>query len=110
MIAEKVKAKLTINNPATGEILKEVAADTGITIANKFVTAKEAQSAWSKQPLKARIETIAAFDKLLEKNIAALALTLTREVGKPIKQSHNEINGARKRIKFFLENSEKWLS
>lgn len=101
---------LKIYNPANGEVIKELQEDARENIQQKYEKAKTAQASWANVPLKKRIEAIAAFDKLLEKNINSLALTLTREVGKPIKQSQNEINGARRRIKFFLENSEKWLS
>lgn len=101
---------LKIYNPSTGEVLKELNADSKGAIQQKFEKAKAAQRSWADVPLNKRIETIASFDRLLEKNLDSLAFTLTREVGKPIKQSRNEINGARKRIKFFLENSQKWLS
>lgn len=35
---------------------------------------------------------------------------MTSEVGKPLQQSRNEINGATKRIKWLAENAEKYLS
>lgn len=110
MSTATIQSTLKIYNPANGEVIKELKEDTRQEITQKFEKAKAAQSAWASQPLKKRIDVIAAFDKLLESNISSLALTLTREVGKPLKQSNNEINGARKRIKFFLENSEKWLT
>ncbi|HXH19362.1 MAG TPA: aldehyde dehydrogenase family protein [Chitinophagales bacterium] len=110
MITEQLKTTLKVFNPATGEVLKELTEDSKEAILQKFEKAKNAQKSWTNQQLEKRIECIAAFDKLLEGNINSLALTLTREVGKPIRQSHNEIHGARKRIKFFLENSEKWLA
>ena len=110
MSTATMQTTLKIYNPATGEVLKELQEDSREAIQQKFEKAKTSQKAWANVPLKKRIEATAAFDKLLESNISTLALTLTREVGKPIKQSHNEINGARRRIKFFLENSEKWLS
>ncbi len=110
MIAEATAVKLKVFNPATGELLKEVSVDSRELIRQKLEKAKSAQGSWANVPLNKRIETIASFDNLLEKNISSLALTLTREIGKPIKQSRNEINGARKRIKFFLENSQRWLS
>src|SRR6185369_1986828 len=47
---------------------------------------------------------------LLANNIEQLAATLTSEVGKPLQQSRNEINGARARIKWLTENTEKYLS
>ena len=46
----------------------------------------------------------------MENDKDELARTLTTEMGKPIKESHNELNGGRARIKFFLDNSEKYLS
>ncbi len=39
-----------------------------------------------------------------------LAVDLTKEVGKPLQQSYNELNGARKRIEYFVKNSAKWLA
>ena len=110
MITEATTTKMKIYNPATGEVLKELNEDSKEIISEKFKKANAVQKSWANQPLKKRIAAIAAFDKLLESNINSLALTLTREVGKPIRQSHNEVNGAKRRIKFFLENSEKWLS
>jgi acyl-CoA reductase-like NAD-dependent aldehyde dehydrogenase len=110
MSTATLQSTLKVYNPANGEVIKELQQDSRETIQQKFEKAKAAQPAWSNQPVKKRIEAIAAFDKLLESNINSLVLTLTREVGKPVKQSHNEVNGARRRIKFFLENSEKWLS
>ena len=38
-----------------------------------------------------------------------LASILTAEVGKPLQQSRNEINGAGSRIKWLTENAEKYL-
>ncbi len=61
-------------------------------------------------PLKERIAYIARFDELLEKDKGELAETLTSEMGKPIRESFNELNGARARLKFFIENSEKYLA
>jgi acyl-CoA reductase-like NAD-dependent aldehyde dehydrogenase len=46
----------------------------------------------------------------VEANKDQLARTLTSEVGKPLQQSYNELNGARARIKFFIDHSAKWLA
>ncbi len=110
MIKEEVQTKMKIYNPANGELIKELVEDSKELIQQKFQKARKAQKDWAALSLKKRIEIIAKFDSLLEGNRDSLALTLTREVGKPIRQSHNEIKGARNRIKFFLENSEKFLA
>jgi acyl-CoA reductase-like NAD-dependent aldehyde dehydrogenase len=101
---------MNIINPATEEIIQTVAEDTKETIYTKFQAAKTAQNIWKDIDLKKRIAVIEQFYNLLETNKESLALTLTNEVGKPLQQSRNEINGARSRIKFFIDNSEKYLS
>ena len=57
-----------------------------------------------------RVQVLTIFSDLLEKNIEQLAATLTSEVGKPLQQSRNEVNGARTRIKWMTGNAEKYLS
>jgi acyl-CoA reductase-like NAD-dependent aldehyde dehydrogenase len=47
---------------------------------------------------------------LLEENIEQLARVLSTEVGKPLQQSRNEINGARTRIKWMVDHAERFLS
>src|SRR5690606_13583319 len=75
----------------------------------KYQQALEAQPEWAALPLTERINCIRTFDALLGKDIERLAATLSLEVGKPIQQARNENNGARGRISFFLQHSEKWL-
>ena len=71
---------------------------------------RAAQSDWSRRPLTERVKIIKQFSSLLEENIESLAAILTSEVGKPLQQSRNEVNGARARIKWLTENAEKYLS
>ena len=49
------------------------------------------------------------FISRMESAIETLSAVLTAEVGKPLQQSRNEINGARTRIKWLTENAEKYL-
>ena len=49
-----------------------------------------------------RLDAIAAFRERVVAMHETLARTLTREVGKPIRQSRNELNGLLPRIDFFL--------
>jgi acyl-CoA reductase-like NAD-dependent aldehyde dehydrogenase len=93
---------LTIVNPATGETLDEVPADNAGSVAAKAGRARSAQPAFAAWPLDRRKACIARFRGLLESELDVLATTLTREVGKPITQSRNEIKGLLGRIDFFL--------
>ena len=101
---------MQIINPATEEIIREIDEDTKESIAKKFQLLQSAQPAWQKISLAARTEILKQFAELLKKNIEHLALVLTNEVGKPLWQSRNEINGAAIRIKWLTENAEKYLS
>jgi acyl-CoA reductase-like NAD-dependent aldehyde dehydrogenase len=102
--------KMKITNPATEEIIKDVQEDSLETLMKKFNSLQVAQSKWQRIPLSARMEVLQTFSGLLEKNIEHLAGVLTSEVGKPLQQSRNEINGARARIKWLTENAAKYLS
>jgi len=101
---------MKIVNPATEDVLAEVHEDTQHSVSKKFDRLRSGQHKWSEVPLKERIACISRFYDLLENDREELARTLSREMGKPIKESYNELNGARGRIRFFLDNSEKYLS
>jgi acyl-CoA reductase-like NAD-dependent aldehyde dehydrogenase len=101
---------MQIINPATEEIIINLAEDTQASIELKFNGLKIAQSMWANVSLAERITIVKKFVDLLEKNIEPLAAILTSEVGKPLQQSRNEINGARARIKWLSENAEKYLA
>ncbi len=101
---------MKIINPATEEIIKDIPEDNENSINKKFIELKSAQQDWSKTPLEGRVKIIQKFAELLKANIESLALVLTSEVGKPLQQSRNEINGAYTRIQWLTENASKYLS
>ncbi|MGB8192895.1 MAG: aldehyde dehydrogenase family protein, partial [Chitinophagaceae bacterium] len=101
---------MKIINPATEEIIQDIPEDSRESAEQKFKQAKEAQRAWASTPLQQRIACIEKFHGLLDEEKDELAKTLTSEMGKPLQQSYNELNGARTRIKFFIDQSEKYLA
>lgn len=101
---------MQIINPATEEVIQEVVEDTPETIQEKYQLVKQGQKQWAAVSLDKRISAIEKFHSLLDERKDELAETLTREVGKPLQQSYNELNGARKRIEYFIRNSAKWLA
>ena len=102
--------KLTIINPTTEEVITEVAEDTQLSVEEKFKLLRTGQPGWASTTLAKRIECIQRFFDLLDKHKDELAKSLTGEMGKPLKEAYNELNGARNRIKFFIDNSIKWLA
>jgi acyl-CoA reductase-like NAD-dependent aldehyde dehydrogenase len=101
---------MKIINPATEEVITELPEETKQTASDKFQRLKNAQPGWQNMGLEQRVQVLQKFSTLLEQNTQALAATLTSEVGKPLQQSRNEINGARTRIKWLTENAVKYLS
>jgi acyl-CoA reductase-like NAD-dependent aldehyde dehydrogenase len=96
---------MQIINPATEELIQEIAEDDLKKVNGKFEILKKGQPAWAATPVEKRIGCIARFHALLDDQKKELAETLTREMGKPLKQSYNELNGARSRIQYFLDNA-----
>ncbi len=101
---------MRIINPATEALLKDIQEDRPESIAHKFQLLQTAQADWSKRTLAERVGIIKKFSELLKANIEFLASILTSEVGKPLQQSRNEINGAIDRINWFSTNASKYLS
>lgn len=101
---------MQITNPATEELIRELEDDTKETLEKKLHELTGAQLAWQAMPLARRISVINAYSSLLEKNIEHLAGVLTSEIGKPLQQSRNEVNGARSRIQWLTDNAERYLS
>src|SRR5688500_1798685 len=99
---------MKIINPATEEILQELEEDSMASLEEKYKKLKAGQSLWANVSIEQRIAMIAKFYDLLDQHKDKLAHTLTSEMGKPLQQSYNELNGARSRIQFFIDNAAKY--
>ena len=93
---------MKILNPATNAVVAEVAEDGAASVRAKYLRARTVQPVWAAVPMKRRLASIQAFRERITQSQEKLAQTLTSEVGKPIKQSRNELNGLLGRIDFFL--------
>jgi acyl-CoA reductase-like NAD-dependent aldehyde dehydrogenase len=96
---------MKIVNPASEATIAELPEDDDAAVAAKYERARRAQPAWARVPLGDRIAAVRRFRELLGAHRAELALTLTREMGKPVKQAHNELNAMPGRIDFFLQHT-----
>jgi acyl-CoA reductase-like NAD-dependent aldehyde dehydrogenase len=93
--------QLAIHNPATGEKITDVLADDAASVAHKAQRARAAQPGWAKVPLAERIACIERFRAAVVRDLSQLAEVMTRETGKPIQMSRNELNGLLGRLDFF---------
>ena len=100
---------MKITNPATGATLVELVADNAKTVRAKYERARAAQPKWAATPVRKRLAILRQFRELAVERQPELARTLTQEVGKPIRQSRNELNGLTGRIDFFLAETERAL-
>jgi acyl-CoA reductase-like NAD-dependent aldehyde dehydrogenase len=100
---------MKIINPATGAVLADVPADDARAVRAKYERARRAQPQWAATPIRKRLAAIRKFRELVVERLPELAQTLSLEVGKPIRQSRNEINGLTGRIDFFVAETERAL-
>ncbi len=101
---------MKVVNPATEQVIANLKEDNTASLKKKLSLLQTGQKKWNAVPLKKRIAILQKFSALLKANIEECAVILTSEVGKPLQQSRNEINGAGNRIKWLTENAEKFLS
>lgn len=101
---------MRVVNPKNDSLIQELPEDTVATAQAKFERASKAQPLWSRVPLADRIAAIARFRDAITSERDALAFLLTREVGKPISQSKNELNALTQRIDFFLNATPQVLA
>jgi acyl-CoA reductase-like NAD-dependent aldehyde dehydrogenase len=100
---------LAIVNPATGSTVVRLAADGARDVAQRHAAARAAQPRWAATPIRKRIATIERFREQIVAQGETLARTLTQEVGKPIRQSRNELKGLLARLDFFTAESARAL-
>jgi len=101
---------MDIINPATEEKITSIKEDQATSLQEKYTILKNNQAAWKAVPLARKEEILNRFVHLLKENIERLAGILTTEMGKPLLQSKNEINGARIRASWLIDNASAYLA
>jgi len=91
-------------NPATGEVLAEVAAGGEAEIAAAVAAAKEAFPKWAGTPAKERAKLMRKLAELIERNVPEIAQLETDDTGLPISQTSKQlIPRAAENFNFFAE-------
>ncbi len=89
---------MNIINPATENIITTLSPDTVSSIEDKVQLLKKGQKIWAQTPLTDRVDALERFAAFLQQHSEACAEILSMEVGKPLQQARNEVNGACARI------------
>ena len=93
---------MLLDNPYTEEIYAEIPYLSKNEALTKVDHAIYAQCEWKGVPLHKRQYLCLEWLNVLEKNKDKIALEITQQMGKPITQSYNEINGVMQRAKCVL--------
>ena len=96
---------LEVVNPANETVITRLETDQKQAVSQKFAAAKVAQSVWRATPYAERVRVVERFRKLLAEGSEESSRILTSEVGKPLAQARNEVNGTLARIDFFLSET-----
>jgi aldehyde dehydrogenase (NAD+) len=95
--------KLTATNPAhTDEVVAEALLADEHTFVEACRTARAAQSEWARVPAPVRGRAVQQIGRLVEENKEALARLITREIGKPYRESLGEVQEVIDTCNFFL--------
>jgi len=101
---------MNIINPASEEIIATIQEDDKAFLALKFERLQKSAKQWAAVPIQTRAEILEKFVSLLKDNIEELASILTSEMGKPLQQSRNEINGAGAKATWLAQHATQYLS
>ena len=96
-----------VTNPATGEVLAEVADHGAGTTRQAIEHAAIAQKAWAARTAKDRAMLMRAWFNLIMENQEDLAQICTAEMGKPLAESRGEIGYGASFIDWFAEEGRR---
>ena len=100
-------AVFPVLDPASGEVLAQVA-NTGATeTARAIEAAHAALPAWSALLAKDRSTLLRRFFELIVENVDDLAMIITREMGKPLAEARGEVLGGANYVEWFAEEAKR---
>ncbi|PSL42945.1 succinate semialdehyde dehydrogenase [Salsuginibacillus halophilus] len=100
-------SQTVITNPATGETIDEVKNDTAAEVEACIQKAEEAYPAWSKQSAAHRAKLLKAWYERIVENKEELAVLITKENGKPLKEARGEVLYAASYIEWYAEEARR---
>src|SRR3954464_1578185 len=98
-------ARLSVEDPSTGQSLCEVADATADDAVAALDSAVSAQESWAATPPRERGEILRRTFQLMNDRADDLALLLTLEMGKPIAESKGEVTYAAEFFRWFAEEA-----
>ena len=99
--------KLAVTNPATGELIDEVAYAGAEETRKAIEAANEAFPLWKKKTAKERAAYISKAVAFIRDNVDSMARVLTTEMGKPLAEARSEINIAIDYFEWYAEEGKR---
>lgn len=96
-----------VKNPATGEVIETLKNNSEDEINEKIKRSHEVFQDYKKKPAHDRSALLYKWYELILKNIDEIALTMTKESGKPLKESKGEVKYATDYILWFAEEAKR---
>ena len=107
-VASVTGEPLIVTNPANlAEEVSEAHLGDGGTLVAAATAARAAHPAWAATPAPVRGRAIQQFGRLVEDNLEALARLITREIGKPIRESRGEVQEVIDTCTFFASEGRR---
>lgn len=97
-------------NPATGKTIKSYPLMSDAEVETILGQAHDAHTQWRRTPFAERAKLMNNAAAVLRKNSDRYAARMTEEMGKPIKQSHAEIEKCAWACEYYAENAEQFLA
>ena len=99
---------ISVSNPARlDDTVAEVELGDTSTFVGACRAARDAQRAWAATPAPSRGRVVQQFGRLVEDNAEALSALITREIGKPIRESRGEVQEVVDTCNFFLSEGRR---
>jgi len=96
---------IPVTNPATGEVVGRISQGSVDDVKAAFYRASEASPKWAAKDATDRAKVLFGAASLVRNRQADLAGLLTREQGKPLKESRNEIAGFARILEYYASIS-----
>ena len=106
-IAADHGATFTVENPATGALIAQVAALDAAETARAIAAAEAAWPAWRERPAAERAALLERWHALMLEHQEDLALLMTLEQGKPLAEARGEIAYGASFVKWFAEEARR---
>lgn len=106
-IGASARSAVPVEDPATGEILAELPLATSSDIEQALEASRSASSDWRRRSPVERGSILRSAARLLRLNAEQVAVSITREEGKPLQESRVEVETAAQTLEWFAEEGRR---